>query len=114
METHTRALRLLRQGDGLFDRDGFLYARLSSNDARLQALVGRALPAFEGGPPRRGSMTVRRSPGLPRLVVHVAPLPVPELDFGACRVAALVLVVGPAGHPRVSAARVTQTLGLTP
>ena len=114
IEANTRALRLLRQGDGLFDRDGFLRARLSSNDARLQALIGRALLAFEGGPPRSGSMTVRRSPGLPRLVVHVAPLPAPELDFGALRAAALVLVVDPAGHPRVSAARVTQVLGLTP
>ena len=114
MEANTRALRLLRQGDGLFDRDGFLRARLSSNDARLQALIGRALPAFEGGPPRSGSMTVRRSPGLPSLVVHIAPLPSPELEFGARRAAALVLVVDPAGPPRVNAARVTQTLGLTP
>ena len=114
IEANTRARRLLRQGDGLFDRDGFLRARLSSNDSRLQALVGRALPAFEGASPRSGSITVWRSPGLPRLVVHVSPLPASPLDFGARRAAALVLVVDPVGHPPVSAARVTHALGLTP
>ena len=59
-------------------------------------------------------MTVRRSPGLPHLVVHVSPVPVRQMDFGARRVAALVLVVDPASRARISARRVSVTFGLTP
>ena len=115
MEANARARRLLRQGDGLFDEGGFLRARLSANNARLASLLARALPALGGeGPPRSGSMTVRRSPGLPHLVVHVSPVPVRQMDFGARRVAALVLVVDPASRARISARRVSVTFGLTP
>ena len=114
MQANGRAHRLLRQGDGLFDEDGLLRAPLAPANARLQALVGRALPGFEDGSPRSGSLTVRRSPGRPHLVVHVSPVPVRHLDFGAHRVAALVLVVDPASRPRLSAHRVAQALGLTP
>ena len=114
MQANGRAHRLLRQGDGLFDEGGLLRARLAPANARLQALVGRALPAFEDGSPRSGSLTIRRSPGRPHLVVHVSPVPVRHLDFGAHRVAALVLVVDPASRPRLSAHQVAQALGLTP
>ena len=114
MEANGRAHRLLRQGDGLFDEGGLLRARLAPANARLQALVGRALPAFAGVSPRGGSLTVRRSPGRPHLVVHVGPVPLAGMDFGARRVAALVLVVDPAHRPRVAAGRVAQALGLTP
>ena len=84
MEANARARRLLRQGDGLFDEGGFLRARLSANNARLGSLLARAAGVEgRGGPPRSGSMTVRRSPGLPHLVVHVSPVPVRQMDFGA-------------------------------
>ena len=109
-----RARHVLRQGDGLFDDSGFLRARLAANNARLQALVGRALPGFADESPRSGSMTVVRSPGRARLAVHVSPVPVRQMDFGARRVAALVLVVDPAGRPRVPASRLATALGLTP
>ena len=114
IEANGRALRLLRRGDGLFDDDGLLRARLAANNARLQALVGRALPRLAEESPRSGSMTVARSPGRPQLVVHVSPVPVRQMDFGARRVAALVLVVDPAGRPRVGARRLAAALGLTP
>ena len=104
----------LRQGDGLFDDDGLLRARLAANNARLQALVGRALPGFAYESPRSGSMTVARSPGRPHLVIHVSPVPVRQMDFGARRVAALVLVVDLAGRPRIGARRLGEALGLTP
>ena len=107
IEANGRAHRLLRQGDGLFDDDGLLRAR-------LQALVGRALPRLADEFPRSGSMTVARSPPRPQLVVHVSPVPVRQMDFAARRVAALVLVVDPAGRPRVGARRLATALGLTP
>ena len=114
IEANARAHRVLRQGDGLFDDGGLLRARLAANNARLQALVGRALPRRADESPRSGSMTVARSPGRPRLVVHVSPVPVRQMDFGARRVAALVLIVDPAGRPRVAARRLGEALGLTP
>ena len=43
-----RARDLLRSGDGLFDEDGFLCARRPEDNAELQDLLTRALPAFGG------------------------------------------------------------------
>ena len=114
IEANGPAQRVLRQGGGLFDEGGFLRARLAADNARLQTMVGRALPGLTGGSPRSGSMTVVRSPGLPRLVLHVSPVPLRQMDFGARRVAALALVVDPSSRPRVSARRLTAALGLTP
>ena len=114
MEANGRARRVLRQGDGLFDQGGLLRARLAANNIRLQALVARALPGFADGSPRSGSLTVVRSPGLPQLVVHISPVSIRQMDFGARRVAAVVLVVDPAARPRVDPRRLAAALGLTP
>ena len=113
-EVNAPARRLLRQGDGLFDRDGFLRARLASDDDRLQRLLGRALPGSAGEPASSGSMTVRRAPGRQRLVVHVSPVSIAQTDLGAHRPAALVLAVDPASRPRLSPTRVALALSLTP
>lgn len=113
MEVNAPARRLLRQGDGLFDRDGFVHARLASDDARLQRLLGRALPALAGEPAASGSMAIRRAPDRQHLVVHVSPVSVAQMDLGARRPAALVLAVDPASRPRLSPQRVALALGLT-
>ena len=42
-----------------------------------------------------GSMLLRRSPVLPPFVIHVKPVDVPQPDYGARHVAALVLIVEP-------------------
>ena len=105
---------MLRRGDGLIDRDGALYAWLPADDSRLQRLVARALPEVWGEPPSGGSMTVQRPSGRTRLGLHVSPVGDGEADFGAHRVAVLVLVVDPAGSPRIEAQRVALMLGLTP
>ncbi|MYE51823.1 MAG: hypothetical protein F4X81_10195 [Gammaproteobacteria bacterium] len=108
------ALAILRRGDGLIDRDGALDAWLPADRSRLRRLVGRALPvAASDAPPSSGSMTVQRASGRSRLGVHVTPVGDPAADFGGRRVAALVLVVDPAHRPRIDAARVEKTLGLT-
>ena len=108
-----RARELLPGNDGLFDRDGFLYARSSADDARLQRLLARALPPF-GGQGASGSMAVTRSSNLSRLVLHVSPVDNRDSDVPASRVAALVLVVDPEGRLPVDPAVVATTLGLSP
>ena len=114
VEMNDRARALLRQGDGLLDQRGFLDTWLPADRDHLRELVARTLPTFGGRAPASGSMTVRRSPGMPRLVVHVSPVGVRQTDFGARRVAALVLVVDPARRPRIAPELVAETLGLTP
>ena len=109
-----RALALLQRGEGLLDQGGFLHAWLPADHSRLQRLLARALPAFEGESPRGGSMTVRRPSGAPRLGLHVSPLAAHQTDLGGRGVAVLVLVVDPARHARISGRRVAVTLGLTP
>ena len=92
VEANDRARAILRQGDGLFDEGGFMRARLSADDARLERLLGQALPSF-GGQGVSGSTTVRRPPGLAPLSVHLSPVPARQMGFGLQRVAVLVLVV---------------------
>ena len=114
LEANSRARRLLRKGDGLFDQDGFLRTRRPADNARLERLLGRALPVFGGRVPGSASMTVRRPPGLPRLAVHITPVGARQADLGGRRIAVLVLVVDPANRPRVDAGLVAEALDLTP
>ena len=107
-----RARDLLRRGDGLSDRGGFLGARWPADNARLKELLGRALPAY-GGEAVGGSMTVRRSLALARLVLHVNPVTVRQMDISAGRVAALVLVADPESRPSIDPELVAEALDLT-
>ena len=59
-------------------------------------------------------MTIRRPPGVPRLVVHIKPVDDRRLEFGLRHVAALVLVVDAGSPPRLDAKLVAEALGLTP
>ena len=58
-------------------------------------------------------MTVERSLLLPRLVVHVSPLPAGPLDFGARSAVVLVLVVDPGARTAIDADLVAATFRLT-
>ena len=107
-----RARDVLRTGDGLLDSDGFLFARAPQDDADLQALLSRALPAL-GAQGSGGSTIVRRSAALPPLVLHVSPVRHREADIPAWRVAALVLVVDPANGAAIDPAVVATVLDLT-
>ena len=107
------ARAILRQGDGLSDRDGFLDAQEPADDARFKRLLTRALPTL-GGQAISGSMTVGRSPKLPRLVLHVNPVGARQTAFAPRHVAATVLVIDPGSRPRVDANLVAATLRLTP
>ena len=107
-----RVRAMLRRGNGLRDQGGFLSAWLPADTDRLERLLGRALP-LRGGQAAGGSMLIRRPSGLPGLTLHVHPVTVPRMAFGAAGVAALVLVVDVARRPRVDAGRLADTLGLT-
>ncbi|MDE0057908.1 MAG: LuxR C-terminal-related transcriptional regulator [Defluviicoccus sp.] len=107
-----RARDLLRTGDGLFDSDGFLFARASPDNDDLQALLGRALPPF-GTQGSGGSTIVRRPGALRPLVLQVSPVSRPEADFPGWRVAALVLIVDPAHEAAVDPAVAAAALDLT-
>ena len=111
VEANDRARALLRRGDGVSDRGGELRAREPADQARLARLVAAALPA--AGLAVSGSMTLRRAVGLPRFVVHATPVGVRQPDFGARRVAALVLIVEPGRQVRLDPGLVAVTLGLT-
>ena len=105
---------ILHRDDGLFERGGTLGAWLPADNARLRRLVGAALPAFGCGTPAGGSMNLRSRSGGVRLRLHVSPVDVAQADFGARRVAALVLVVDPSSRSRIDPGPVAAALGLTP
>ena len=112
MAANDRARGILRRGDGLSDRDGTLRARAPADQARLERLTGDALRA-SGEAAVSGSMLLRRSSVSPPFVVHVKPVSVPQPDYGARHVAALVLIVEPGRQNRVDPDLVAATLDLT-
>ena len=112
IEVNARARNILRQGDGLSDRGGCLRARLPADDAKLARLLARALPTSSAAA-TSGSMAVARSPVLPRFALHVNPVVIRQVDLGARRVAAIVLVVDPGSKPAIDPGFVEAALGLT-
>ena len=107
-----RARNILRTGDGLLDGDGVLSARAPRDNDSLQNLLGRALAPF-GVRGAGGSTLVSRPGPLPPLVVHVHPVQGRETDFQGWPVAALVLVVDPAGMVDIDPGVVAAALDLT-
>ena len=112
LAANDRALDFLRRGDGVTDQDGVLGTPGAADPARLAQLIAAALPT--AGTPASGSMLLPRPAGSPRLVAHVKPVSVDEFDFGAQRVAVLVLLVEPDRPPRIDPGLIATTLGLTP
>ena len=94
-------------------REGVLRTRQSADQRRLERLVAGALPTA-WAVPVSGSMLLARAAGAPPFVVHVKPVAVPQPDYGARYVAALVLLIEPRSQHRINPDLVTRTLGLTP
>ncbi len=108
-----RARNLLQAGDGLVDRGGLLCARMTHDNDGLQRLLNRALPPF-GALGAGGSMMVRRPGSRPPLALHINPVGPREADSRMLwPVAALALVVDPAGDVSVDPDVVADSLGLT-
>ena len=112
MATNDRARDLLRTGDGLLDRGGFLFASTTPDNDDLQRLLNRALPPF-GALGAGGSMLVRRSGTLPPLALHINPVGSREADCRMWPVAALALVVDPSGKIGIDPDVAAASLGLT-
>ena len=112
MEVNARACAILRQGDGLSDQGGVLSACVSADRDRLKRLIAGALPT-SSPPAVSGSMTLRRTSVWPPFGVHVKPVGSRQRDFGARRVAVLVLITEPGHAFRIDPALVAATLGLT-
>lgn len=113
LDMNASAGSLLRRGDGLRDEGGVLRASHPDDDARLQNLLARAIPRYLG-PGVSGSLIVRRSSWLPKIVLHVKPVTNREKDYFARDVAALVLVVDPMSKVKVPPGLARSVLGLTP
>ena len=113
MEANDRARAILRHGDGLADQGRMLRARDPADHDRLEQLLAAALPT-SSIPAVSGSMLLHRAYRPTPFVVHIHPVVVPQPDYGAQRVAALVLITEPGYTPRIDPALVAATLGLTP
>ena len=112
VEANDRARHILRHRDGLSDQSGELRAYTPAAQAQFGQLVAGALPSFGTGVVS-GSMTLQRAPGLLPFIVHVKPVSIARMDFGALRVAALVLIVEPGQRSRIDPGVVAKVLGLS-
>ena len=113
VEVNDRARHLLGQDSGLRQQDGLLRAWLPEDDARLSRLVAAALPAT-GAEAKGGSMWVRRPFTEPALTLHIHPVTVRQMDFGASNLGALVLIEDLDKPTRIDAGLVGSLLGLSP
>ena len=113
VEVNDRARAILRHGNALTDQDGALCALQPADQARLEQLLAAALPT-SSAPAVSGSMTLHREPELLPFVMHITPVGARQMDFGARRAAALVLIVEPGLRSRLDPNLVNETLGLTP
>ena len=107
-----RARNLLRRGDSLFDKNGFLFAHSPQDNDRLQDLLGRALPQV-GAQGAGGCMTVWRPDDLLPLVLQAHPVGRQEEDYPAWPVAALVLLIDPTHEAAIDPAFAAAALDLT-
>ena len=106
------ARAILRHGDGLVDRGGFLHATESADDRQLGRLLAHAMPQSDvqgiGG-----SIAAARCAAQLPLILHVSPLGVHDTGFGIGHVGAFVLVVDPCATPSIDRERLAASLGLT-
>ena len=104
---------ILLRGDCLSDQGGFLRACAPGDRPFLDRLVAAALPTA-GEVAVSGTVSLRRSIGLPPMVVHIKPIGARQTDYGEWRTAALVLLVEPEHRHRIDSSLVAEALGLTP
>ena len=113
VEANDSAAELLRRRTELLDSGGYLRARGTGQNARLQRLLSRAQSPF-GIQGSAGSMSIGRPTSRARLLVHVTPVSGQGRNSQAGRVAVLALVVDLERRPRIDAGLVATALNLTP
>ena len=112
LAANDRALAVLRAGAGVSDCGGELRADVPADHVRLARLLAGAVRG--AGAAVGGSMRLRRrARELTPVVLHVKPVPATRPDYGARRIAALVLLVEPGHRHRIDPTLVAATLGLT-
>ena len=111
LEVNDRARAMLQNSNALSCRAGALCASQPAAHARLEQLLAEALSPSSAV---SGSMTLHSGFSSPPFVVHVKPVGVRQIDFGARRVAALVLIVEPGHKTRIDPSLVAKVLKLTP
>ena len=112
VQANARAREILRRGEGLVDREGFLGAQTAEDDLRLRRLLESVLPRF-GCAGSGGSIAVARASARPRVALHLTPVKLGDTGFGLAHVAALGLIVDPLAKPCIDSEHVAATLGLT-
>ena len=105
------AKRSLHLGDSLHDQGGNLCAHHPEDNDRLQRCLAAALPRL-GRVATGTDLTLPRAGRLP-LTLHVYPVPQRLSDFGASRLAAMVLIRDPETPFAPDPALIGKTLGLT-
>lgn len=107
------ARNLLRESDGLFDKNGSLSARAPEDRKNLAKVLERALPRL-GHPGVSGSVTVGRKSIRPRYLLYAVPVGEQEGNFEIARVSILILIVDPTRKTAIDPSLVAEVLGLTP
>ncbi|MCY4477369.1 MAG: helix-turn-helix transcriptional regulator [Gammaproteobacteria bacterium] len=110
--TNEIARTLLREGDGLQDKNGLLCATHREDNEALQKLLTRALPRF-GVQGESGSWNLRRANHPSRLLLHVHPVSGEQWDARHSRIASFVLVIDPTRQARIDPAQVALVFGLS-
>lgn len=105
------AQQMLRDRSGVYEWQRALRARMPRDDGELRRLTAAALPGA-ASVAKGDCMSIRRNAGLP-LIVHIHPVVPERADFGADRLAVLVLIRNPDAN-RFDQVLVGDVLGLTP
>ena len=112
VEANDQARDFLRSGEALSAPGGFLRATKPVENAKLQRLLGEALPQF-GVQGVSGSMAIRSYAPATTLFIHVQPVGAESRGRHADAVAALVLAVRPASPVWIKSDAVALAFDLT-
>lgn len=111
LDVNDRSKKLLLDGTSLFDRNGFLFARGTKNNKKLQKLLSRAIPSSTSigyG----GTAKFDRWPN-PPLLVQVHPVQASQAEPRTWSVGALVVINDLPGRPDFDMKLIARTLNLT-
>lgn len=113
VECNNRARSILDAGDVLTVDAGLLRALCNGEHRAFGKALAQALP---GDTPVGGSVRLARATGngaQRHLMVHIVPVTTEQPDFGAERIAALLILIDPYASRVLDASRVAEALDLT-